>query len=68
MGPFPFVGGCDAGVGIGPLVGECGAGAASDGVAAAIIAELNPIVKGWAAYYRGVVSKKTFSGVQHQHL
>jgi RNA-directed DNA polymerase len=31
--------------------------------AAAVIAELNPIVKGWAAYYRGVVSKKTFSSL-----
>jgi RNA-directed DNA polymerase len=29
--------------------------------AAAVIAALNPIVRGWAAYYRGVVSKKTFS-------
>ena len=29
--------------------------------AKAVIAELNPIVKGWAAYYRGAVSKKTFS-------
>jgi RNA-directed DNA polymerase len=31
--------------------------------AAAVIAELNPIVKGWAAYYRGAVSKKTFSSL-----
>lgn len=29
--------------------------------AAAVIATLNPIIRGWAAYYRGVVSKKTFS-------
>jgi len=29
--------------------------------ARAVISALNPIVKGWAAYYRGVVSKKTFS-------
>jgi RNA-directed DNA polymerase len=29
--------------------------------AAAVIAALNPVIKGWAAYYRGVVSKKTFS-------
>jgi RNA-directed DNA polymerase len=28
--------------------------------ARAVIAALNPVVKGWAAYYRGVVSKKTF--------
>jgi RNA-directed DNA polymerase len=31
--------------------------------AAAVIAALNPIIKGWAAYYRGVVSKKTFSAL-----
>jgi len=29
--------------------------------AAAVIARLNPVIRGWAAYYRGVVSKKTFS-------
>ncbi len=29
--------------------------------AAAVIAALNPFIRGWAAYYRGVVSKKTFS-------
>jgi RNA-directed DNA polymerase len=29
--------------------------------ARAVISALNPVVKGWAAYYRGVVSKKTFS-------
>jgi Group II intron, maturase-specific domain/Reverse transcriptase (RNA-dependent DNA polymerase) len=28
--------------------------------AAAIIAALTPIIRGWAAYYRGVVSKRTF--------
>jgi RNA-directed DNA polymerase len=28
--------------------------------AAAVIAALNPIIRGWAAYYRGVVSSKTF--------
>ena len=27
--------------------------------AAAVIATINPIMRGWAAYYRGVVSKKT---------
>jgi RNA-directed DNA polymerase len=31
--------------------------------AKAVITALNPIVKGWAAYYRGVVSKKTFSSL-----
>lgn len=31
--------------------------------AAAVIAALNPVIKGWAAYYRGVVSKKTFSAL-----
>lgn len=29
--------------------------------AAAVIAALNPFIRGWAAYYRGVVSKKAFS-------
>ena len=29
--------------------------------AAAVIAKLNPIIKGWAAYYRGVVSSKAFA-------
>jgi RNA-directed DNA polymerase len=28
--------------------------------AAAVLAALTPIVRGWAAYYRGVVSSKTF--------
>jgi len=28
---------------------------------AALIAELNPIVRGWSAYYRGSVAKRTFS-------
>jgi len=31
--------------------------------AAAVIAALNPIIRGWAAYYRGVVSKRTFSAL-----
>ena len=31
--------------------------------AAAVIATLNPIIRGWAAYYRGVVSKRTFSAL-----
>jgi RNA-directed DNA polymerase len=29
--------------------------------AAAVIAALTPIIRGWAAYYRGVVSSKTFN-------
>jgi RNA-directed DNA polymerase len=29
--------------------------------AAAVIARLNPIIRGWAAYYRGVVSSRTFN-------
>jgi RNA-directed DNA polymerase len=29
--------------------------------ATAVIARLNPIIRGWAAYYRGVVSSRTFS-------
>jgi RNA-directed DNA polymerase len=29
--------------------------------AAAVIAALNPVIRGWAAYYRGVVSSKVFS-------
>ena len=35
--------------------------------ARAVISALNPVVKGWAAYYRGVVSKKTF-GVLDDYL
>lgn len=35
--------------------------------AGAVIARLNPIIRGWAAYYRGVVSSKTFSSLDH-HL
>jgi RNA-directed DNA polymerase len=31
--------------------------------AAAVIAKLNPIIRGWAAYYRGVVSSKIFSSL-----
>jgi RNA-directed DNA polymerase len=33
--------------------------------ATAIIARLNPIIRGWAAYYRGVVSSKQFSALDH---
>jgi RNA-directed DNA polymerase len=31
--------------------------------AAAVIAALTPVIRGWAAYYRGVVSKKAFSAL-----
>ncbi len=31
--------------------------------AAAVIAALAPVIRGWAAYYRGVVSKKAFSAL-----
>jgi RNA-directed DNA polymerase len=33
--------------------------------AAAIVRKINPIVRGWAAYYRGVVSSKTFDALDH---
>jgi RNA-directed DNA polymerase len=33
--------------------------------AAAVIARLNPIVRGWAAYYRGVVASKIFSSLDN---
>jgi RNA-directed DNA polymerase len=33
--------------------------------AAAVIARLNPIVRGWAAYYRTVVSSEEFSALDH---
>jgi RNA-directed DNA polymerase len=33
--------------------------------AAAVIFHLNPIVKGWSAYYRSVVSSKIFSALDH---
>ena len=35
--------------------------------AQAVIARLNPIVRGWAAYYRTVVSSETFTALDH-HL
>jgi RNA-directed DNA polymerase len=35
--------------------------------AMAVIARLNPIIRGWAAYYRGVVSSKVFAALDH-HL
>jgi RNA-directed DNA polymerase len=31
--------------------------------AVAVIARLNPVIRGWAAYYRGVVSSKTFASL-----
>ncbi|MDH6115573.1 hypothetical protein P3T36_007677 [Kitasatospora sp. MAP12-15] len=31
--------------------------------AAAVIAKLNPIIRGWAAYYRGVVSSEVFTSL-----
>lgn len=33
--------------------------------AMALVARLNPIIRGWAAYYRGVVSGKVFSSLDH---
>ena len=33
--------------------------------AVAVIARLNPIIRGWAAYYRGVVSSKLFTALDH---
>jgi RNA-directed DNA polymerase len=33
------------------------------GNAIAVIAKLNPIIRGWAAYYRGVVSSRIFSSL-----
>jgi RNA-directed DNA polymerase len=34
--------------------------------AEAVIARLNPIIRGWAAYYRGVVSSKVFAALDNQ--
>ena len=33
--------------------------------ALAVIAKLNPLIKGWAAYYRGAVSKRIFASLDH---
>lgn len=33
--------------------------------AAAVIHRLNPVIRGWAAYYRGVVSSEIFSELDH---
>jgi RNA-directed DNA polymerase len=35
------------------------------GNAMAVIATLNPIIRGWAAYYRGVVSSRQFHGLDN---
>jgi RNA-directed DNA polymerase len=35
------------------------------GNAMAVIAALNPIIRGWAAYYRGVVSSRLFGSLDH---
>jgi RNA-directed DNA polymerase len=35
--------------------------------AMAVLAKLNPIIKGWAAYHRSVVSTEVFSAMDH-HL
>ena len=35
------------------------------GNAMAVIAALNPLVRGWAAYYRGVVSSRLFGSLDH---
>jgi RNA-directed DNA polymerase len=34
--------------------------------AAKLLGKLNPMMKGWAYYHRHIVSKETFSGVDHQ--
>jgi RNA-directed DNA polymerase len=31
----------------------------------AVIRRLNPIIRGWSAYYRSVVSSRTFVGLDH---
>ena len=33
--------------------------------AEAVITRLNPVIRGWAAYYRNVVSKEIFSALDH---
>jgi RNA-directed DNA polymerase len=35
------------------------------GNAMAVIARLNPVIRGWAAYYRGVVSSRLFGSLDH---
>ena len=34
--------------------------------AAAVVARLNPIVRGWTAYYRSVISSRAFARVDHE--
>ncbi len=34
--------------------------------AAAVVSHLNPIIRGWSAYYRSVVSSRTFNGLDHE--
>ena len=33
--------------------------------AAAVVFHLNPVIRGWSAYYRGVVSSRTFNGLDN---
>ncbi|WP_433358762.1 group II intron reverse transcriptase/maturase [Streptosporangium sp. CA-115845] len=33
--------------------------------AAAVVFRLNPVIRGWSAYYRSVVSSRTFTGLDH---
>jgi len=35
------------------------------GNAAAVLAKINPIVRGWANYYRGAASSRTFAALDH---
>ena len=50
----------DPGNGCAPRCGNlCGANSL------AVIAKLNPILRGWAAYYRTAVSKQVFASIDH---
>jgi RNA-directed DNA polymerase len=33
--------------------------------AAAVVSHLNPVIRGWSAYYRNVVSSRVFAGLDH---
>lgn len=33
--------------------------------AAAVVSHLNPVIRGWSAYYRSVVSSRVFNGLDH---
>jgi RNA-directed DNA polymerase len=33
--------------------------------AAAVVSHLNPVIRGWSAYYRSVVSSRVFAGLDH---